>query len=123
MPIAAPASPPPDNADKLQQLDRAILQAIARAHVWIQALMTGELASIEALAESIPFHPKVVRDEIKLAFLTPTVVDGILSSQQMFALPDIRKLDSLSWRSQVAQLAIISTASYNPSCPCRRRRH
>jgi hypothetical protein len=42
----------PDNADKLQQPNQATLQAIARAHGWVQALTANEFASVEALAES-----------------------------------------------------------------------
>lgn len=102
---SGPASPQPDNADKLQQPDQTMLQAIARAHGWIQALTAGEFTSIDALAESIRLHPKVVRNEIKLAFLAPEIVDAILSSRQTFALADLRKIDSLSWPKQITLLA------------------
>ena len=98
---SGPVSPQPDNVDKLQQPDQATLQAIIRAHRWIQALNTGEFASIEALAENIRLHPKVLRNEIKLAFLAPEIIDAVLSGRQTFALAHLRKVDSLTWREQI----------------------
>ena len=75
-------------------------QAILRAHRWIHALTSGEFTSIDALAEDVRLHSKVVRNEIKLAFLAPEIVEAVLSGRKTFALSDLRKVDSLSWRKQ-----------------------
>jgi len=60
--------------------------------------------SIEALAASVKLHPKVVRNEKKLAFLAPGLTKAILTGDLAFDLPDLRKVSGLSWQKQLEEL-------------------
>jgi site-specific DNA recombinase len=55
--------------------------------------------SIEALAEANRLHPKVVRQALRLAFLSPDVTSAILEGVQPagLSLARIPKLLSLRW--------------------------
>ena len=55
--------------------------------------------SVEMLAEAIRLHPKVVRQALRLAFLSPDVTSAILESRRPAALSlaQIPKLLPLSW--------------------------
>jgi site-specific DNA recombinase len=84
---------------------RAIrLEALVRAHRWTDALAKADLVSIEALAASVKLHPKVVRNEIKLADLAPGLTEAILTGNLAFGLPDLRKVSALSWQKQLKEL-------------------
>jgi hypothetical protein len=73
------------------QLNQKLIQALVRAHRWADALAKADFVSIEALAASVELHPKVVRNEIKLAFLAPGLAEAILTGDLAFGLPDLRK--------------------------------
>jgi hypothetical protein len=51
--------------------DPKLVQAVARAHTWLNDLTSGRYRSIEALAKKAKFHPKIVRQQMRLAFLAP----------------------------------------------------
>jgi site-specific DNA recombinase len=54
------------------------LQAVVRAHAWIRQLTDGTYATIEQLASASQLHPKIVRQSIKMAFLSPDATASIL---------------------------------------------
>jgi len=54
--------------DASQQLS---LHMIVRAIAWLKLLTENRFDSVEALAESVGMHPKVVRQQIQMAFLAP----------------------------------------------------
>jgi site-specific DNA recombinase len=56
----------------------ALVQGIVRAHAWIRSLQNGSYPSVENLAEANSLHPKVVRQALRLAFLSPDVTSAIL---------------------------------------------
>jgi len=87
-----------------EELDQKLIQAVVRAHCWADALAAADFASIEELAASVKLHPKVVRNEIKLAFLTPDITGSILTGDFAFALPHLRKISALSWQQQLKEL-------------------
>jgi DNA invertase Pin-like site-specific DNA recombinase len=76
-----------------------LIQAIVRAHVWLQCLQGGAYDSIEQLAEANGIHPKVVRLALRLAFLSPEVTSAILEGRQPpgLSLARIPKLLPLPW--------------------------
>ncbi len=82
-----PASPQPDNADKLQQPNQATLQAITRAHRWIHALSTGEFDSIEALAENIQLHPRSSATKSSWRFWHPRLSTPFLQGDRRSLSP------------------------------------
>jgi hypothetical protein len=59
----------------------------------------GAYQSIEQLAEANSLHPKVVRQGLRLAFLSPEVTSTILEGRQPkeLALAQIPKLLPLTW--------------------------
>lgn len=83
--------------------DPKLVQAFVRAHVWLKALSNGLYESVEALAESIGLHPKVVRQGIKLAFLEPKLARALLEGNQAPRLNLKKLLDSMpfSWTKMV----------------------
>jgi site-specific DNA recombinase len=97
---------PKDAATAVEANDRseatrndALIQSIARAHAWVHCLREGVYGTIEQLAEANGLHPKVVRQSLRLAFLSPDVTSSILECRQPagLALAQIRKLLSLRW--------------------------
>jgi DNA invertase Pin-like site-specific DNA recombinase len=59
-----------------------LIQAIVRAHGWVNLLRDGVHESIEQLAEASQLHPKVVRQSLRLAFLSPDATSAILEGRQ-----------------------------------------
>jgi len=80
--------------------NEALIQSIARAHVWMHSLRDGTHESIEALADANRMHPKVVRQALRLAFLSPDVTSAVLEGRQPAGLAQaqIPKLLPLQWR-------------------------
>lgn len=86
----------------IDQPDPKLLQAIVRAHAWLRALQLGKFDSVEALAASIKLHPKVVRQELRYAFLAPSITEAILTGEQppTLTLAQIPKTLPLTWSGQ-----------------------
>jgi site-specific DNA recombinase len=100
--IVDPASTRPREPD--QKLGRALV----RAHYWIELLSAGIHKSVGELAASVKLNPKVIRNELKLAFLAPQITESALAGYPEWGLPQLRKLAALSWRQQVAELPTTS---------------
>ena len=79
--------------------NEALIQSIVRAHVWMHSLREGTYESVESLADANGMHPKVVRQALRLAFLSPDVTSGILEGWQPagLSLVQIPKLLPLPW--------------------------
>jgi site-specific DNA recombinase len=79
--------------------NEGLIQSIVRAHVWVRNLQDGTYDSIEALAEANLLHPKVVRQALRLAFLSRDVTSAVLEGSQpaMLSLARIPKLLPLAW--------------------------
>jgi hypothetical protein len=65
----------------------------------MHALQDGAFESIEQLAEANGLHPKVVRQALRLAFLSPDFTSAVLEGRQPkgLSLALIPKLLPLSW--------------------------
>jgi len=102
----AHSSPAPghNGTDGSDQPDQKLVQAVVRAHRWANALANAHFSSIEELAASVKLHPKVVRNEIRLAFLGPQISESILTAGCAFGLPDLRRISALSWQKQLEAL-------------------
>jgi hypothetical protein len=101
----SPAPPPPSaNTD---QPDPKLLQAVVRAHAWLRDLKNNKFDTVEALATSVQLHPKVVRQELRYAFLAPAITEAILTGEQPPTLSLIRipKTLSLTWSGQCRALS------------------
>ena len=99
-----PSSTEHAGPERSAQPDPKAVQAIARAQYWATALSDGKYASVEELAASAKLHAKVVRNELRLAFLSPDIVDAVLNGSGRFGLRDLRKCADLNWRVQQTEL-------------------
>jgi hypothetical protein len=79
--------------------NESLIQSVVRAHGWMRSLHDGAYGSIEELAKANSLHPKVVRQALRLAFLSPDVTSAILEGRQPkgLSLTQIPKLLPLSW--------------------------
>jgi site-specific DNA recombinase len=109
LPCSSAASQQPASFDDSVSMDSKepdlkMVQTIVRALKWVDALTNDHYASIEELAIVANLHPKVVRNELKLAYLAPEIVEAVLTGRRDFSLPDLRHLSTLSWRRQEREL-------------------
>jgi hypothetical protein len=89
------ALPAPD-----RKPDQKLLQAVVRAHAWLAELKSERFSSIEGLATTAKLHPKVVRQALRLAFLSPGLTSAILEGDQPeLTLRQIPKRLPLTWTS------------------------
>jgi site-specific DNA recombinase len=79
-PIAATVVEGNDGAKGVQ--NERLIQSIVRAHAWKRALLDGAHDSVEMLAAANQLHPKVVRQALRLAFLSPDITSAILEGRQ-----------------------------------------
>jgi site-specific DNA recombinase len=90
-------------ANYSQQIANPLLvQAIARAHNWLESISDGTCSSIEDLAKRLDLHPKVIRKGLRLAFLSPTITKDVLIGGQRGAqsLGGLEQAVGLSWYEQ-----------------------
>ena len=62
--------------------DLALLKAVARAHEWSEALLSGRVRSVEAIADREQVGSRYVRRLMRLAFLAPKIVEMLASGRQ-----------------------------------------
>jgi site-specific DNA recombinase len=93
--------------------NEALIQSIVRAHVWMHSLRDGTYESIENLADANRMHPKVVRQALRLAFLSPEVTSAVLEGRQPagISLAHIPKLLPLQWTEHQRLLGWISLSN------------
>jgi DNA invertase Pin-like site-specific DNA recombinase len=82
--------------------DPKLLQAIVRAHAWLNDLKSGRSDSIEALAQDVRLHPKIIRQQLRLAFLSPSITEAVIIGEagNTPTLVMIPKTLPLSWFKQ-----------------------
>jgi len=83
-----------------RKTNQKLLQAIVRALAWSKDLSSDRYASVEDLAHAAGVHPKVVRQALRLAFLSPEVTSAILEGDRAVELKQIPKLLPISWHEQ-----------------------
>ena len=96
----APASP--QSSANLEEPDPKLLRAVIRSHAWLRDLQSRRFDTVEALAMSVKLHPKVVRQELRYAFLAPTIINRLLSGdpRSELILARIPKRLPLAWSDQ-----------------------
>jgi hypothetical protein len=110
LPWSSAANRPPISFDDSESTDSKepdpkMVQTIVRALRWADALINDSYASVEELAIAANLHPKVIRNELKLAYLAPEIVKAVLSGRRNSSLADLRGVSALSWRRQVQELS------------------
>ncbi len=101
-----PASATITEADGERQPDAKLVQALVRAHAWLRDLKNNKFETVEALAASVKLHPKLLRQELRYAFMAPSITAAILSGDQpaTLALAQIPKTLPLAWSDQCEAL-------------------
>jgi len=98
-----------DNEDAHEiKHNESLVRSIVRAQAWVRSLEDGTFESIEALAEANRIHPKLVRQALRLAFLSPPVASAILEGWQpaSLSLARIPKLLPLAWTGHQSLLIL-----------------
>jgi hypothetical protein len=92
--------------DDANVFDQKLLQSVVRAHTWVNALANGEYGSIEDLAKAVRIHPKVIRQNLRLAFLAPSITQAILEGLQTnrISLSTIPNKLPIRWSEQIDAL-------------------
>lgn len=82
--------------------DPKLLQAIVRAYAWLNDLKSERYDSIEALAKDVELHPKIIRQQLRLAFLAPSITEAEITGEagSTHSLRSIPKTLPLSWVRQ-----------------------
>ena len=99
-----PSSSNPNRPNYREAPDLNAVQAIVRARHWASELANGTYTSVDELAASAKLNSKVVRNELRLAFLAPEILDTILNGKPGCSLSDLRGIAAISWRSQRSEL-------------------
>ena len=100
--VRQPGSATVIETDGERQPDAKLVQAIVRAHAWLRDLKNNKFDTVEALAASVKLHPKLLRQELRYAFLAPAIKEAILIGDQPSALSlvQIPKTLPLAWLEQ-----------------------
>jgi site-specific DNA recombinase len=69
-------------ATAVQRTDPALLKAISRGHRWFSELASGRAASTIELAKREGLNDSYVRRLVRLAFLSPTIIEAICAGWQ-----------------------------------------
>ena len=93
-----------DRAAADDALGTVIVRDIARAFVWQEQLASGEVTSLSEIARNEGLHRPDVSRILSLAFLAPTLVEGVLEGQAAptkvaEAVASSRRIDP-NWRCQ-----------------------
>jgi site-specific DNA recombinase len=88
------------NSPPTAKVNEKLIKSIIRSHVWLADLSSGRQTSIEALAAKANLHPKVIRQELRLAFVPPDLTKAVLQGEATIEMKRIPKTLPLSWRAQ-----------------------
>lgn len=83
-------------------LDDTLLKALARAHRWKRMLESGQVASLNELAEAEKINPSYLSRIYRLTLLAPDIVEAILDGRQPRTLQLADLMDDLpvEWERQ-----------------------
>ena len=83
-------------------IDNAMVKLIARGHRWHRQLFDGTHASIEDLAKSENISPSFVSRILRLAYLSPTLVEAILDGKYPahLTMKDLMEPFPMEWERQ-----------------------
>lgn len=84
----------------------ALVRAVARAHNWVQMIVSGEYKDQRAIAAATGLDERYVSKIINAAFLAPDIVETIFRGEQgpEMTLPGLVKDMPLSWAEQAERL-------------------
>lgn len=94
----------------LRRLDQSLIDMVARAHAYLEALTDRQGLGRKDVAKRFSVHPEDVSRVLPLAFLSPRIVEAILTGQQPADLT-VRHLARnielpIAWANQARLLGI-----------------
>ena len=83
-------------------IDNTMVKLIARGHRWHRKLFDGTHASIEDLAKSENISPSFVSRTLRLAYLSPALVEAILDGKYPahLTMKDLMEPFPMEWERQ-----------------------
>ena len=83
-------------------IDNAMVKLIARGHRWHRQLFDGTHASIADIAKSENINPSFVSRVLRLAYLSPTLVEAILDGKYPahLTMKDLMEPFPMEWELQ-----------------------
>ena len=83
-------------------IDNAMVKLLARGHRWHRKLFDGTHASIEDMAKSENISPSFVSRILRLAYLSPTVIEAILDGKYPaeLTMKDLMEPFPMDWSMQ-----------------------
>ena len=83
-------------------IDNAMVKLIARGHRWHRQLFDGTHASIADIAKSENINPSFVSRILRLAYLSPTLVEAILDGKYPahLTMKDLMEPFPMEWELQ-----------------------
>ncbi len=96
----------PDGTRAVQQreatIDNTMVKAIARGFRWHKMLYEGAYATIEDLSAAEKINPSYVSRVMRLAFLSPAIVEAILEGKQPahLTMKDLLRPFPVDWAKQ-----------------------
>ena len=94
--------PPADMVPDPVGVDPHVLKAIAKAWSWRRKLEAGAVSTLSDIAEAEGVTPAFIRRTMKLAYLTPDVLELILIARisPAVSLKDMSAIAELPWAAQ-----------------------
>ena len=97
-------------SSSLPRRDQSLIDMVARSHAYIEALTDGQQPGRKDIAMRFGVHPEDVSRLLPLAFLSPRIVEAILSGQQpadLTARHLVRNIElPVGWAEQCEMLGI-----------------
>ena len=96
----------PDGGRAVQRrealVDNSMVKLLARAHRWHRKLFDGTHSSIDELADAERINPSYVSRVLRLAYLSPAIVEAILDGQfpTNLTMKDLMEPFPMDWAQQ-----------------------
>jgi hypothetical protein len=92
----------PDNHSAQNKPVPSLINAIARARIWYEQMVSGEINGVEQLARQSGFECRYVRKILQSAVLSPKIVEAMLSGRQVrhITVKSLRGNLPLDWQKQ-----------------------
>jgi site-specific DNA recombinase len=97
-----------DTSKRKPEYNNALIRAVAQAHNWRQRLLFEEGLTVRMIAEEYGVNERYTGRRLKLAYLSPEIVDKILMGLQPpeLSLDQIEKGVDLDWQKQSGNFRI-----------------
>ena len=92
------------HALRCQQVDNAMVKALARAFRWREMLESGAYATIKEIASTEQINESYVARVLRLTLLAPNIVEAIVEGRQspQITLPTLMRRFPSAWRNQLS---------------------